>query len=72
MSETRTEHDSMGDIEVPSQALWGAQTQSTINNFGIGQQPMPIEFVRALLHIKAAAAQAGAGTDQCSTSRAII
>ena len=58
MKTTRTERDSMGDIEVPAEALYGAQTQRAIDNFAIGQQPMPMNFVRALLQIKAAAAQA--------------
>lgn len=60
MSKTRTERDSMGDIEVPADALYGAQTQRAIDNFGIGQQPMPVEFVRALIHIKSAAARSNA------------
>lgn len=60
MSKTRIERDSMGDIDVPADALYGAQTQRAINNFAISGQPMPLEFVRALLLIKAAAARANA------------
>ena len=41
MTDTRTESDSMGPIEVPSSALWGAQTQRSFQNFKIGGQRMP-------------------------------
>ena len=56
----RKEQDSLGEIEVPVDALWGAQTQRAINNFSIGGAPMPGEFIRALGLIKAAAAKANA------------
>ncbi len=55
---TRIEQDSMGELKVPADALWGAQTQRAIDNFRIGGQPMPRLFVRALALIKAAAARA--------------
>ena len=54
----RTEHDSMGAVRVPAQALYGAQTQRAVLNFPVSGQPMPPLFVRALLQLKAAAAQA--------------
>ena len=54
----RTEHDSMGAVSVPAQALYGAQTQRAVLNFPVSGQPMPPLFVRALLQLKAAAAQA--------------
>ncbi|MEE8496772.1 MAG: class II fumarate hydratase [Xanthomonadales bacterium] len=57
MSEYRTEHDSMGQLQVPADALWGAQTQRAVQNFPISGMPMPREFIRALGLIKAAAAQ---------------
>ena len=57
MSEYRTEHDSMGELQVPADALWGAQTQRAVQNFPISGMPMPREFIRALGLIKAAAAQ---------------
>ena len=57
-SETRIEHDSMGEIEVPAQALWGAQTQRAIQNFPASGLVMPRGFIRALGLIKAAAAAA--------------
>jgi fumarate hydratase class II len=57
-TETRIEHDSMGEIEVPAQALWGAQTQRAIQNFPSSGLVMPHGFIRALGLIKAAAAAA--------------
>ncbi|MCH7506481.1 MAG: class II fumarate hydratase [Proteobacteria bacterium] len=57
MTEYRTEHDSMGELQVPADALWGAQTQRAVRNFPISGMPMPREFIRALGLIKAAAAQ---------------
>ena len=47
----------MGVIQVPSDALWGAQTQRSLQFFAIGQQRMPIEVIHALAHIKHAAAE---------------
>ncbi|MBF8224291.1 class II fumarate hydratase [Halomonas sp. 328] len=60
MSSTRTERDSMGELEVPASALYGAQTQRAVNNFPIGGQPMPPAFIRAVAHIKAACARVNA------------
>lgn len=56
----RTEHDSMGEVLVPSDKLWGAQTQRSFNNFkiGAGAEAMPIEIIRAFAIIKKAAALA--------------
>ncbi|MGI9259280.1 MAG: class II fumarate hydratase, partial [Gammaproteobacteria bacterium] len=54
--DTRIERDSMGELEVPAEALWGAQTQRAVNNFPISGIPMPREFIRALGLIKGAAA----------------
>lgn len=58
MSQTRTERDSMGELEVPANALYGAQTQRAINNFQISGQCLPAAFIHALLQVKAAAAKA--------------
>ena len=52
----RTEHDSMGELRVPADALWGAQTQRAVDNFHISGRPMPAGFVRALALVKASAA----------------
>ncbi|KAF1715833.1 aspartate ammonia-lyase [Pseudoxanthomonas sangjuensis] len=57
----RIEHDSMGQLQVPADALWGAQTQRAVQNFPISGQPMPRGFIRALGLIKAAAAGVNAG-----------
>ncbi|WP_298717072.1 lyase family protein [uncultured Oceanisphaera sp.] len=55
---TRTERDSMGEVQVPDQALYGAQTQRAINNFPISGQPLPSAFIQAIARIKAACAHA--------------
>jgi fumarate hydratase class II len=57
MSNTRTETDTFGPIEVPSDRLWGAQTQRSLQNFRIGGERMPLPLVHALGTIKRAAAQ---------------
>jgi fumarate hydratase, class II len=57
---TRVEHDSLGALEVPADALWGAQTQRAIQNFPPSGLRMPREFIRALALIKHAAAGANA------------
>ena len=60
MSDYRIERDSMGELKVPADALYGAQTQRAVDNFPISGLPMPREFIRALGLIKSAAAQANA------------
>jgi len=55
-NEFRVERDSMGEVRVPAQALWGAQTQRAVQNFPISHLPMPRGFIRALGLIKWAAA----------------
>jgi len=57
---TRIERDSMGELEVPETALYGAQTQRAIDNFPVSGKTMPEAFIRALLTAKSAAAQANA------------
>ena len=57
---TRTERDSMGELQVPADALWGAQTQRASQNFAIGGRPMPRGFIRALGLVKGAAAAVNA------------
>lgn len=57
---TRIEHDSMGELQVPVDALWGAQTQRAVQNFPISGRPMPRGFIRALGLVKAAAADVNA------------
>lgn len=58
MSEYRIEKDTLGNVEVPADKLWGAQTQRSYNNFKIGGQQMPLEVVHALAFVKKAAAYA--------------
>lgn len=60
--EYRTEHDSMGEMKVPADRLWGAQTQRSHENFeiGVGIETMPVEVTHAFGVLKKAAAQANA------------
>ncbi|HZZ71103.1 MAG TPA: class II fumarate hydratase [Pirellulales bacterium] len=55
MTEFRTEHDSMGDVRVPAQAYYGAQTQRAVENFPISGWPLPSELIQALGFVKYAA-----------------
>ena len=57
MTETRIETDSFGEIAVPADRLWGAQTQRSLENFRIGGERMPLPLVHALGIIKGAAAR---------------
>ena len=67
---TRIEADSMGQLEVPEDALYGAQTQRAINNFPISGQPLPESFIRALIQLKQAAARANQSLDCISSDMA--
>ena len=59
MSDTRTETDSIGAIEVPASAYWGAQTERSIENFPFGdRERMPVGIVHAMALVKQAAARA--------------
>lgn len=58
MKEFRIERDSMGEVEVPADALYGAQTQRAIDNFQLSTLTMPFAFVRAVALIKYCAAEA--------------
>jgi fumarate hydratase class II len=66
----RTERDSMGEIQVPEDALWGAQTQRALQNFPISGQPMPLAFIRSLGLIKQAAAMVNHDMGLLDESRA--
>ncbi len=57
----RIEHDSMGELQVPADALWGAQTQRAVQNFPVSGQRMPRAFIRALGLIKGSAAEVNGG-----------
>ncbi len=60
MSKFRVEKDSLGEVRVPIDALWGAQTQRAIDNFPVSGQPLPAAFIAAVAHVKQAAAEANA------------
>jgi fumarate hydratase class II len=53
---TRIEHDTMGDVNVPADRLWGAQTQRSLQNFDISGERQPRELIRALAQVKRASA----------------
>jgi fumarate hydratase class II len=74
MTETRTETDSFGPLEVPADKYWGAQTQRSLMNFPIGWEKQPVAIVRALGVIKQACAEANkaAGALDANLADAII
>jgi fumarate hydratase class II len=67
---TRIESDSLGPVEVPADAYWGAQTQRSLEHFAIGSEKLPARFVRAYARIKLAAAEANAALGELSDERA--
>jgi fumarate hydratase class II len=56
MGKKRIEEDAIGQIEIPADKYWGAQTQRSLENFLVGDEKMPIEVIRALAVVKKAAA----------------
>lgn len=68
MKDYRIEEDTLGEVKIPVNALWGAQTERSRNNFPTGRF-MPIEIIRALLQIKKAAAQSNMELDQISAEK---
>ena len=58
--EYRIEHDTMGEVRVPADRYWGAQTQRSLEHFAIGDDKMPLEICRALCLIKMASARVNA------------
>jgi fumarate hydratase class II len=56
----RVEHDSMGEVEVPADALWGAQTQRAVDNFPVSGERIGRDLIGALGAIKGAAARVNA------------
>ena len=63
MTQSRTETDSFGPLEVPADKYWGAQTQRSLGNFKIGGETMPEPMIRALGIVKMAAAKANMSLD---------
>ncbi|MDY6858553.1 MAG: class II fumarate hydratase [Pseudomonadota bacterium] len=70
MTQTRTETDSFGPLEVPADKYWGAQTQRSIMNFPIGWEKQPVAIVRALGVIKQACAQANKASGKLDAAKA--
>ena len=70
MSNFRTESDSMGELQVPTDALYQAQTQRAVNNFAISGLSMPKQFITALAYIKQAAAQSNCELGHLSKDKA--
>ena len=56
MASVRKERDTFGEIEVPAERLWGAQTQRSLQNFRISGERMPAELINALARVKRACA----------------
>jgi fumarate hydratase class II len=72
LAATRQESDSMGTVEVPVDAYWGAQTQRAVQHFAIGSERMPIEVMHALVLIKKSCAQVSSAGGQLSAERAAL
>ena len=71
MNTTRTETDSFGPIEVPVEALWGAQTARSLRFFAIGAQHMPLDVIHALAWVKWAAALVNAELQLLDKTKAL-
>ncbi len=70
MTDYRIEHDSMGEVQVPADALWRAQTQRAIENFPISGTTLEAEHVKAMAQVKAAAAKVNADLGVISREQA--
>lgn len=68
---TRIEKDTFGEIEVPSEKLWGAQTERSLHHFAISTEKMDIELIRALVLIKKAAAQVNGDMKSLSLDKSL-
>lgn len=66
----RIEHDSMGEIKVADEHLWGAQTQRSLENFAIGTETIPMEVINAFAVLKSAAATANAKLGKLDDTKA--
>lgn len=67
---TRTEHDTMGEIQVAEQAYWGAQTQRSYENFKIGGETLPKALIEAMALVKKAAAKTNASLGRIEEAQA--
>lgn len=68
----RTEKDSMGEMPVPDDAMWGASTQRAVLNFPISGRQMPAAFIRSLGLVKAVAAQINAELGRLPVEKSIL
>jgi fumarate hydratase class II len=66
MPEYRTDTDSLGEVQVPADKLWGAQTQRSLEHFSIGQDLIPREMITAYAILKKAAANSTAQVESRS------
>jgi len=66
----RIEHDTMGEVKVPADKYWGAQTERSFENFKIGREKMPPEIIRAFAVLKKAAALANCDLGMIDSQRA--
>ena len=66
---TRTEKDTMGNVEVPEQAYWGAQTERSRNNFKIGGETLPAALIEAMATVKKAAALTNASLGRITNEK---
>ncbi|MBQ8389752.1 MAG: class II fumarate hydratase [Oscillibacter sp.] len=66
----RIEHDTMGEVRVPAERRWGAQTQRSVQNFRIGGQRQPREIITAFAYLKDACARANAAVGKLSAEQA--
>ena len=67
---TRIEHDTMGEIAVPADCHWGAQTQRSVENFKIGGEKQPKEIITAFAYLKEACAKANAEVGKLTAEQA--
>lgn len=70
MKKFRIEHDSLGEMQVPSNALWGAQTQRSLKNFQIGHEIVSLDLIKATAIIKSACATANEKCGKLDKKRA--
>ena len=68
----RIEHDSMGEVAVPEEMYWGAQTQRSYENFKISSEKIPLEVIRAFAVLKKAASQANAALQIQSAKKSAL
>ena len=70
MTKSRTERDTMGEMQVPADALYGASTARTVDNFPISYEPVSAPVIHAFGHLKAACAKANLELGKLDAKRA--